>query len=101
MSFTEWAPKFCVFKQHAVLLPPMMQEEFAELREALAEARKEASSAQAAAAAELQTVRRQHKAAVQVTVTSTDHKHLTAFAQKANSTCCAQHRLAMLCTQRS
>ena len=42
------------------------QDEFSELREALADARKEASSAQAAAAAELQTLKRQHKAAVQV-----------------------------------
>ena len=44
----------------------MLQDEFAELREALADARKEASSAQATAAAELQSVRRQHKNAVQV-----------------------------------
>ena len=47
----------------------MLQDEFAELREALADARKEASSAQATAAAELQAVRRQHKTAVQVRCT--------------------------------
>ena len=44
----------------------MLQEEFAELREALAGERKEASAAQAASAEELQSLKRQHKAAVQV-----------------------------------
>ncbi|CAL5221203.1 g3352 [Coccomyxa viridis] len=43
----------------------MLQEEFAELREALAGERKEASAAQAASAEELQSLKRQHKAAVQ------------------------------------
>ena len=60
--------------QNAFTETPVLQEDFAELREALAGERKEASAAQAASAAELQSVRRQHKAAVQVSC-RTDHVH--------------------------